>query len=355
MAGFEPGPANPQPMSVGFHTRPAFNVIELLPPGGADRLRTLRQHVSDLHSLTTPFAELQEANTAKLEAAHQLKRLTDHQQHGGFNLKSDDPRVIAAQARLDTLSADYRRLTERNEGRSTAWREAGQTLAAVEQWLRDGRPPNTTLQDFDGKPPSLAKSEIVTDAIERLRRRGRELRADQRRVQSAPYPSSYCKQRAKEQIEALAQRGAPDVSLLIEHDGNVEFPTRSVQSMIYNTGTPAIAFAEVPDVAWVAWLHKDALIKAVCAEIAAHSDDAAALSHAERQKREAEVMGDLLSVERDEAALVWRAMGEQLPVMHRADCSPLAILQCMLVTAPRANGSPGSSPEHAGTVGYGKR
>jgi hypothetical protein len=35
-------------------------------------------------------------------------------------------------------------------------------------------------------------------------------------------------------------------------------------------------------------------------------------------------MGDLLAVERDEAALVWQA--QNLPVEHRADISPLALL-----------------------------
>ena len=44
---------NPLPMSFGMN----FDVIETLPsaPGGADRLRQLREHVADLHALTVPF------------------------------------------------------------------------------------------------------------------------------------------------------------------------------------------------------------------------------------------------------------------------------------------------------------
>lgn len=75
-----------------------------------------------------------------------------------------------------------------------------------------------------------------------------------------------------------------------------------------------------------AWLHRDALIRPLDAEIDAEADDVAALTHEVRQQREAEVMADLLAVEYDEAALVWRAMDERLPVEHRADCAPLAIL-----------------------------
>jgi hypothetical protein len=57
-------------------------------------------------------------------------------------------------------------------------------------------------------------------------------------------------------------------------------------------------------------------------------------THEMRQQRVAEVMGDLLAVERDEAALVWQAQAQNLPVGHYNDCSSLAILQWRLVTAP---------------------
>jgi hypothetical protein len=79
------------------------------------------------------------------------------------------------------------------------------------------------------------------------------------------------------------------------------------------------------------------------------------LTQEARQQQEAEVMGDLLAVERDESALLWRAMDERLPVEHRADCAPQAILQCRLVTAPRADVPQGSSPMHAWNIIGGRR
>jgi hypothetical protein len=63
----------------------------------------------------------------------------------------------------------------------------------------------------------------------------------------------------------------------------------------------------------------------------------------------------LVSVERDESALVWRAMDERLPVEHRADINPVALLGVRLVTAPRMNPSPGSSPQHAYDIAHGGR
>jgi hypothetical protein len=47
------------------------------------------------------------------------------------------------------------------------------------------RPHGTTLEDYDGEEPKLLKNETVTDAVERLRRRGRELKANLHRIQSA--------------------------------------------------------------------------------------------------------------------------------------------------------------------------
>ena len=70
------------------------------------------------------------------------------------------------------------------------------------------------------------------------------------------------------------------------------------------------------------------------------------LTHDAREKPEAEVMGDLLNIERQEAALVWRGQSEGLPVEHRSDINPVALLGLRLVTAPRVDRSLGSSPGH---------
>ena len=86
--------------------------------------------------------------------------------------------------------------------------------------------------------------------------------------------------------------------------------------------------------------HKDALIKRLDDEISSEADDAAAMSHEARQKAEAEVMAELLDIERQEAALTWSAIEQGLPVEFRADVSPLAILQVQLVTVPRAEDMP---------------
>jgi hypothetical protein len=212
--------------------------------------------------------------------------------------------------------------------------------------LRHGRPHGTTLLEaVEVEPPPLLKGEDVLSAVERLRRRVRELKADLHRIASAPYPSAYAKAQMRAQIEALAMQGAPSVSALIELDGKIEFQTRRLQSEVFGAERRGLAYAEIPDIALVAWLHKDALIKKLDAEIDTESDPTAvALTHEQRQQQEAELMGDLLDIERQEAELCWRAQRENLPCEHRSDCSPLALLGLRLVTTPRADALPETSP-----------
>jgi hypothetical protein len=187
--------------------------------------------------------------------------------------------------------------------------------------------------------PVVKTEKSLTDAIDRHRRRARELKADLHRITSAPYPASHAKARMREQVEVLAQRGAVNVSQLVEHNGDLEFPTQQTQVAILNAQPGAVGFVQVPDtLALLAWTFKDSLLARIDAEVMAEADDAAALSIAERQRQEAVVQSDLLDVERQESSLVWRAKVEGLPVEHRADANPLAVLSVKLVTV-----LPGSS------------
>jgi hypothetical protein len=196
--------------------------------------------------------------------------------------------------------------------------------------------------------PKPAKGENgLLDQIEARRRRVRELRANWHTIQSAPFPSSYCRQRAREQVEQLAMCGAISVSRLVEADGEIEFPEIQIASTIYNAQPGAIAYHQRIDVVGlIAFLHKPALIAALDRQIEDEADDGASLSHEDRQRRESEAQGDLLATEYVEAELVFRAQSAGLPVEHCADISPLALLGLRLVTAPRADALP-TSPGHS--------
>jgi hypothetical protein len=70
---------------------PSYDVIELLPPGAADRLRALRQRFHDTNKLIPKFEEIREAADARTQGEQRLRRLLDHQSTGGFHLDPTDP------------------------------------------------------------------------------------------------------------------------------------------------------------------------------------------------------------------------------------------------------------------------
>jgi hypothetical protein len=339
-------------------TSAGFDVIGLLPARASERLRQLRQMARDAHSLLPEFADRLAANSARGDAERRLQRLLAPRAANGFNLDPTDNSVIEQRRLVQKLTDEAQRLSELDQVRTEAWRSASRVVSSIESYLRDGRPPATVLQDYDGPEPKLLKGETITDAIERLRRRVRELKADAHRISSSCFPSAYCKQRMRGQVEALATLGASSVSPLVEFDRDIAWPTQRVTSSILNAQPGPVGFAELEAaVPLLVWLHKEALIKRLDAEIDAEADDKASLSHEARQQQEAEVMDDLLAVERDESALVWRAMmDDRLPVEHRNDCSPQAILQLSLIAAPRTNnGSLGSGAMHAWDIVRGRR
>jgi hypothetical protein len=304
-----------------------------LPPGAADKFQRLQQDVEDARALLPDFETRREASNERLAAAQRLKRLQDPAQQGGFNLPDENLSVSVARRELAKADAALTRIDDLHKQRSSALQAANAVLSNIMGWIRAGRPGSTVLEEVEIEPPKLNRGEAVRDAIERLRRRGRELKADAHRIRSAPYPSRFCKERAKAQVEALAERGTPDVAMLIEHGADIAWPTQNMTAMVHSKEIPALAFAQVIDVpALFAWTFRETLIAKLDAEIDAAADDANALSPEARAEAEAEVLADLLAVERDECALVWRSEGQ---VEHRADADPRALLGLALVTLAR--------------------
>jgi hypothetical protein len=322
-------------------------------------LEALRYRAASLHALCIPFSDVEEASTTRLQAEQRLKRLQASPQEDGFNLPPEDARTVAAQRDLAKATAAFKLLNERREARAKAWADAARVLSAIDSWISDGRPRNAVLDDYEGPEPKLARGEAgLLDAIETRRRRVKELHAELDRIRSAPYPSSHAKQKMRSQIAALAQRGAASVSGLVKNDDEVAFQLerKSVPVVVTvgkGTGATVAAWQQFDSLGAFCWLHKDALVAKLDREIEAAADDKNSLSSTDREKAEARVLSEQLAIEREESSFVFEAQSRNLPVEHRADISPLAILGMQLVTAPRAAlASPASSLEHAfGVVG----
>ena len=330
-----------------------------LPPSVAEKVFRVREIAEDRHRKMPELEERQAANQARGEAQRRLDRLLGHPHESfggsgsGFGLRQDDVRVVQQRRVLQEATMMAERLAARYEAASAEWQPAARTRHAIDTMLRNRRH-GTTFAEYVAEP-RLAKGEDILGACDRLARRCRELRADAHRVESAPFPLSHARTRLVEAIDRLAK--APNVSALIEHEaGDIWWPRTTVQSQVFNVDGRPIAFAETPDaLGLLAWTLRDTLIKQMDGLLAEESDDANALSLADRQKQGLQIQSDLAAVEYDLAAMVWRGLDDRLPVWFDGDQSAMTVIGAQLVTQLATNG--GSSPEHAGyeILGPGRR
>jgi hypothetical protein len=233
------------------------------------------------------------------------------------------------------------------ERRGAEWRDTSRTLVAVEDWLKH-RPGGVVLED--APPPSLKPGESLASALERARAHVDELRAVVTRVETAPWPSAYCKRRVRDQIETLSTRGRPDVRPLLERGGDVVWPQESLRSSVLNAqlsegARGAIAMTQTTDMlSLTTWVLKNELLKRLDAEIDSLVDDDNALDADQREQKLADANTRLLEAERTEAALTHMAIEQRLPVEF-GDLNPVAVLGVELVVS-KTIASPGTSPEH---------
>ena len=307
---------------------------DLLPQQAADRLREARQHRDDQHALIR--AAVEETHMLRTEIGEhraRLSRLRAPRGIGGHDLPEDDLRVVDEQRRLDRKVGELRRCDELIEERGARWNILSTLVRSAENWIRNV-PAGTAIVMHPPMEAELKKGEDLPNAIERYRDRGRGLESSLHRIRSSSWPSVGVKEQARELIDQLAGGGAPRVDQAIAHGGQISFPTRSYQVKIFNADPSAVGFAELPDVLGLfAWLHRDALIEALNRAIDQAADDTNALAAEQRQKAEAQILDDLLSVQRQEVELVWRAQVGGSTIMQRPDIDPRALLGVHLIPA----------------------
>jgi hypothetical protein len=220
--GFEAGPplepltrhTGPDPAELGL----------LLPPRARQRLEVLTLRREDAYRLIPEGETIRQLNAERFKAERHLQTLQAPATDGGHSLPVDDIRCVVAKRNVDKLTDEAAALSERYAARGAAFQAIARVHANAMAWIRDGRPPGSVMADHDGPEPRLHGKESLLDAVERLRRRGRELKADLTRISAAPFPSSHVKAKMRQEIEVLAHRGAPSMALAVEHDREIVWP-----------------------------------------------------------------------------------------------------------------------------------
>jgi hypothetical protein len=152
-----------------------------------ERLLQINERAENLHRLRVPLEDRQEAGIEKVKAEQRLAELLAHPSLGGFGLHPEDKRVIAQRALIEQLTAQVDLYNARTEQANTLWQPAARTRQNVNDWSWD-RPRGTAVEDWPTPLPKLNGKETLLDAIERYRRRGRELRRRRAPYSIQPLP-----------------------------------------------------------------------------------------------------------------------------------------------------------------------
>ena len=342
--------ADSGPASFNINSTPN-DPVAVLPEGKpAAKMTALRQRKTDAHAATPSFETVKEAYEAVTTHQRRIRDLTTPKSAGGHGLPQDAVAVVHERTKLERAEAEKARLVALKDIRGERWTVVAQLERSVNDWVtRGGIHGECVLESVEDAPLSelLTKNDggRIAEAVERYRNRLRELAADLHRTKSAPWPSSAAKAAVRDQINALAEAGTPDVDRAIEHGLPVSFKTTLLSAMVRGTDTPAIAHTETVDAfGLLCWTFRDQILAKVHAAIDEVADDKAAMNQQQREEREAQISADVLAVKRSECSLIWAAEAKGEVIDFRAETTPQAVLGVRLVTAPRANPSPGSSP-----------
>jgi hypothetical protein len=326
------------------------DVLDLLPPEAAERLRDLRQQADDLLVLNqSSFVETQDLQVEIHKHKTRIGQLTLERGAGGYGLTTDAPQVRDEQSRLDKKLHELARQRQLAELRGGRFQNLKRLVSACEAFLRSGIPPGTVVAALPEIEPHLRKNETPLQAIERLRYRLGELDADARKAEAAPIPSSVAKARMREQLSRLAEQGAPSALRLVELGTELEFATTTQRLPIISTSADfSFAQGEAPDaIGMLLWAFRDVIIGKVELLIDEDSDDANSLTDVARAEVLERIANERLQIEYTECALVRAAQREGGAVEFRPDSNVCALLNVELVPAP-----PSAPDPSAGRAGW---
>lgn len=320
----------------------ASDVIDALPVNAAKKLRELRQAWSDFSALAAKAGDAwNEAHVRKNDAHFAHLRLVDRDTASRFDsavlLPADAPQVIAAKAALDRAILELQHATDLRDARTHRAGQVGPIVRNCESYLK-----SFFTTRFTEHPPidvDLKRSETVTAALARHRKNIATLRANLHTIKSAPLLSSAVKARARAEINGLAQQGRPNVFDAIEAGERIQWPDETIRATtilhallpgdgwVHTANVNGIVDTKMPSTMQViAWLFKDRLIEAIESEIDSSSDDANALSDADRATKLSATLSEILETERQEEALIEMAAANGQEIGRRPEADPRAIL-----------------------------
>ncbi len=313
-------------------------ILALLPPRAAKKLEALRRERDELVTLGQDALQEQQELIDQRNRAHTRIAQITNPRGANVPVTEDHPSLIEARTTFARAGARLEELKRVQDERSKRSNAIGNLIRSIERYLK-ALPETVAIETFDIEAPTV--HEPPATAIERLRAQLRELALDIKQIEFAPIHSSVVKAAVRKEVEALAERGRPDVARLIEGGSQLRFAMQKVPIEIHGfvatDGAPRIivptANASVPDaIALVAFAMKGQIIAALETEVDECADDDNSLTDQERAAKIGELKAKMLATERVEEAFVEMTGGD---VTRRADADPRAVLS---ISGPEPKG-----------------
>jgi len=304
-----------QPANVDHVPIPVLDPIELLPTRTRERVRRLEFDHQEAVAVSS-------ALTGEIRFLH--SRAADQRDNAAalaYSAKGDVgmlPRLEAAQRAAQAAETQLRAAQRRAAAAEERRNAIGGLLGNVRNFISDLG--TITISEIEVSPPKKIPADLPA-AIESLRRRLRELEADKRRAELAPWSQPESREEARRQVLALAAGGCPDLGPLIDgRGGKIRFPVTHGHGMGEPDGGLRFAL----------WLLTDMVVEKLDKIIDEWALPGDALSSDQRRQKLEEIEGDMLSVQRDECALIELAAERGLQIAHRSDVNPQAYLGVQL-------------------------
>ncbi|CAJ0848995.1 hypothetical protein AMST5_00059 [freshwater sediment metagenome] len=323
---YNPAPSGPNP---GYIVPNHGDFASRLPPAALAKLRKLKSAVRDLNAVASAAMDRVSDAQMDYQRAEQRVSVLRANNVGGRN----DLALKEATAKRDAALAERDGAQAEHDARAKQAAPARNVLLACERYTE------REIVSFDGiepapvvTAPELRKGQSWFDAVAEVRARIEKHRAERQAAIDAPQPSESAKARARAEIEALAEKGAPSVMALIESpNGGIEWPS-SYQlagaamrghEVVGRVGRDGYKFDPLP---FSVWLNKAELIKRIEAEIDSRADDRSALDPATRQKKIAQADANRFEAELLEEAIICAAEQAGVVIQRRPDADVRAVL-----------------------------
>jgi hypothetical protein len=291
----------------------ATDYAAMLPKQAADRFHSLVEIKDDGYAVYSALSP--DLDEARIEVQKQHRRVEHifselkrdrrymHGEVGGDDLAAD-PLVTKERERLNKLKNTLARIQKRRDASLAKSGPVGRILSGIEKYLDGVRSGGLSLA------PEVTINRGVS--IDGIIKEIQSFRSDLGEIEVAPWPAADAKARAIAEIDYLASRGAISVGNSVDHRSQLRWPNEKTHLVGFGSkdehGRPDVWGKTTlsADVALLAWLHRDALVERVCAEIDAVSDDAIALSEEDRRSRTEKTQAQIMHAERVCAAIIWK-------------------------------------------------